>query len=314
MKNTLFLLSPIALLITVALVTVPRSARLTDDPGPTSSVDSRPVGFISTHGAPRTKERPTGLRRSLIDPDDGYEWLLDQFLTRPHTRFIVHQPAGWRKGQQMGAAQYWPIDDAHLEMWERAIRDAMRLRPEITIGIYGSLSLQSTHSIDMDNRRWHRADFDNLRDRWAIWQQCVAPWIRAGAYEYWFDNASASAGRHDAILFHDWLAETHAVRTGTEAFPSDRQADGTWNLDLATMNRVPSLALLQFVRARDPQGKWDVNDLRYEAIIWVYARPRDPPVTVDELTSLLRRGFVLGAAEPLDAIVQQAHEIFSKGN
>lgn len=319
MKNRILtLIFAIALLIGAALAlgspaapstaTVSTSAALQ---APVSTADMRPVAFITTHGAPRTPENPTGLRRQLIDPDDGYAWLLDQFMSRKFARFIVHQPAGWNLGQQMPAAQYWPMDDAHVDMWKRAIRDAMRLRPEITVGFYGSLKVKFTHSTDM--RDWHRARFDSLRDRWAIWQQCIAPWVCAGAYEYWFDNSSATEGRHDAVLFSEWLANTHAVRVGIEAFPTFRRTRRPWALDQATMNRVPSLATLAFVRNLDPAGTWDVNDLPFEAIVWVFTRKNERPVTLEELTSLLRRGFVLGVSGEWTKLVEEAYEVFKTG-
>lgn len=276
-----------------------------------STADMRQVAFITTHGAPRTPENPTGLRRQLIDPDDGYRWLFDQFMSRKFARFIVHQPAGWMLGEQMPAAQHWPMDDAHIDMWERAIRDAMRKRPEITIGFYGSLKLKFTHSIDMGD--WHRARFNDPRDRWAIWQQCIAPWVRAGAYEYWFDNSSAPEARRDAVLFSEWLADTHAVRVGIEAFPTFRRVTRPWALDYATMSRAPSLATLAFVRNLDPNGSWDVNDVRYEAIVWVFTRKNERAVTLDELTSLLRRGFVLGVSGEWTELVLEAYESFKAG-
>ena len=225
--------------------TVSASAAL---PGPVSTADMRPVGWITTHGAPRTAKNLTGLRRQLIDPNEGYRWLLDQFLTRPFERFLIHQPAGWAAGKPQAGAQYWPIDEAHQQMWERAIRDAIRRRPEITIGIYGALNLRFTHSTELPD--WHRASFDNLRDRWAVWQQSIAPWVRAGAYEYWWDNASPSIARSDAVLFSRWLAEHHGVRAGIEAIPTHRDGAGR-SLDRKTMNQLPSLALLYFVRAFD---------------------------------------------------------------
>lgn len=305
--------SAIVLPASIVLTAVPSTAQTFEvaDAPLVSTADMRPVGFITTHGAPRTPENPTGLRRQLIDPKEGYAWLLDQFTSGKFARFIVHQPAGWMLGEQMPAAQYWPMGDAHIDMWERAIRDAMRLRPDITVGFYGSLKLQFTHSIDM--RDWHRARFNNLRDRWAIWQQSIAPWVHAGAYEYWFDNSSAPDARRDAVLFSEWLATTHAIRAGIEAFPTFRRASRPWALDCATMSRVPSLATLSFVRNLDPDGIWEVNDLPYEAIVWVFTREGDRAVTMKELTSLLRRGFVLGSSQRWDDIVQQAYEVFSKG-
>jgi len=276
----------------------------------------RSVGWIPTHGAPTTAENPTGLRQRFIDPRAGYRSLLNELLTRPFDRFIIHQPAGWVGekviGKRMGGAQYWPIDAEHRWMFERAIRDAMRMRPEITVGIYGSLSLRFTHSIEMSKPEWHVADFDNPRDRWALWQQSVAPWVRAGAYEYWLDNASVPEARGDAVLFSTWLADTHAVRVGIEAFPTNgRGASRT--LDLAVMNRVPSLARLKFVRNRDAGRVWDVNDLAYEAIVLVHPHRGEAAPTLPELVSLLRRGFVLGADDRWDEIVQRAYDIFRRG-
>ena len=260
---------------------------------PAPTADMRPVAWITTGGAPRTDKNPTGLRRQLVDPDEGYAWLLDQFLTQPFERFIIHLPAQVNQGDKQGNAQYWPIEPSRLEKWLLAIRDAQRQRPEITIGAYGSLLLQYTHSIDQPAP--HLARFSSTRDKWTVWQQAIAPWIRAGCYEYWWDAASGSEVRADAVKFSQWLAYLHGVRAGMEAFATDEGNQGARVLDTATMNRLPSLALLAFVRAFDPRHEWDVSDLRYEAIVIVQPTRNWTKPKVSELTSLLERGFVLGA-------------------
>lgn len=272
-----------------------------------NTADRRPVAWITTGGAPRTPENPTGLRRQLIDPNEGYAWLMDQFTTQPFERFIIHLPAQVNQGDKQGNAQYWPIDDAHLAMWKRAIRDAQRARPEITIGIYGSLVLQYTHSIDQPDP--HPARFSSTRDKCMVWQQAIRPWIDAGCYEYWWDAASASEVRADAVRFSQWLNYVHAVRAGMEAFATNEGDQGR-TLDIATMNRLPSLALLGFVQAFDPRSLWHAQGLNYEAIVIVQPTRTWTEPTVSELTALLRRGFVLGADTGYDGkyieLVQEA--------
>lgn len=280
-------------------------------PAPAPTADMRPVAWITTGGAPRNDENPTGLRRQLIDPDEGYRWLLDQFLTQPFERFIIHLPAQVNHGDKQGGAQYWPIDPARLEQWELAIRDAQRQRPEITIGAYGSLVLQYTHSIDQPDP--HLARFNSTRDRWMVWQQSIRPWIDAGCYEYWWDAASSPAVRSDAVRFSRWLSYYHGVRAGIEAIPTYQDRDGKRILDTNTMNSAPSLALLAFVRAFDPQGNWNVSELRYEAIIIIQPTRNWAEPTVDELVALIRNGFVLGADTGFNGryveLVLEAYEI-----
>jgi hypothetical protein len=260
--------------------------------------DRRPVGWLPTHGAPASMENPDGLRSQFHDPQAGYEWLLRELTTRPFTRFIVHQPAGWQmtpaRGTRMGGAQYWPIDDQHLAMWKAAIRAAMRARPEITIGIYGSIKGQYTHSTDMTD--WRVFDFSSARDRWFVWHQVVKPWVDAGVYEYWFDNASPpDERRRNGLLFASWLMRARYVHAGIEAIPNDA-VGGNRELDDDALETAPCLALLRYVRKTDPERRWNVRNRPYEVIVLIHPRPDEPEITIEELVDLLERGFVLGSS------------------
>lgn len=268
------------------------------------TADRRSVAWITTHGAPRTPDNPEGLRRQLLDPEEGYLWFMDHFLNRPQERFLIHNPAGWEVGAPQPNAQYWPIQDARLARWKDAIRDAQRQRPEITIGIYGSLNLRFTHSTRLLDD-WHWAKFSNLTDRWMVWQQAIRPWIDAGVYEYWWDNTSGD-GRSDAVLFSQWLADHHSVRAGIEAFPTDF-VWGARRLDRKAMNKVPSLALLAFVRAFDGNNRWVGLGLNYEAIIILQPIRNESDPTIKEAIGWRKRGFVLGSERKWDDLLLEAY-------
>ncbi len=331
MKNRILTITlPLALMIGVSLasaigvrvaVTLQPLASSTStltvaDAQPASRVERQNIYVIGTHGAPRTEANNwTGLRRHFIDPVEGRAWLIDALVNSPFDDVFIHMPAGWGKDKvrgrdpgdpsvRMGAAQRASIDEAHLAMFDGAIGEALRIRPTLKIRIYIALKLSSPFSIDMAG--WHWAQLDSREHRWAI-DQCVAPWIAAGVSGFWFDASSHANAREDSIAWAAHYAQPpYNVWIGIEAFPTDRQTDGTWKLDLAVMDQIPTIALLQFVRHRDPNGQWDVTGLASQATVWVSTPHADPPPTVDELLGRLRSGFGLATNERHRAVVLAA--------
>lgn len=319
MKNRIWTLIPLVLFMAVVpFVTHPKGTASTEAAvsasvtAPASTADMRPVAWITTHGAPRHPGNPEGLRRQLVDPDEGYLWFMDHFLNRPQERFLIHAPAGWEVGAPQPNAAYWPIQDRRIARWKDAIRDAQRIRPEITIGIHGSLNLRFTHSTRLLGD-WHRAKFNSPRDRWQVWQQAVAPWVRAGVYEYFWDNTSPKDARPDAVLFSQWLAEHHGVRAGMEALPTklfEWRGESKRLLDRVTMNKMPSLCLMAFMRTLDGQNDAGAaTGLNFEAIIILQPIVNESDPTLREAIGWLRRGFVLGSSRQWDEMLLEAYEI-----
>ena len=65
--------------------------------------------------------------------------------------------------------------------------------------------------------------------------------------------------------------------------------------------------MLHWVRGQDPDGRWDVRGTPYEVVVAVVPRREERPPTLEELVSLLERGFTLGSSSTYDDRVMQAY-------
>jgi len=283
-------------------------------PGPAESwtprpvADRRPIGFIGADGDRNDPvRRPTGLDgRIAAGGKTAYDYLMRMIVNRPYSRYLIHQPGGWL--DQMTGAQYWGLDDSLRTIYETVIRDAMRQRPEITVGIYGSFQMGEGRSHSMRMGKYRGIDADDYHDRWTLWHQDIAPWVRAGAYEYWLDTGSHFSDAARQLC--GWIRREQDFRVGLEAFPLVRSGDDL-DLNTAVLQEVPCVAMLSFARQFDPKRRWTAPATCCEAVV-IVAATQYPPVpgtepTLEECVSLLRRGFVLGSIAPCDDLVVAAY-------
>ena len=125
--------------------------------------------------------------------------------------FIVHQLAGWTNDPiaecEMSASEFYAVPREIREAFVRAVQDARWERPDLRIGLYGSLNIGSPYTVNEPkmlydpNDETHRRAMLTLNIR--MWQNAL------GDLAYAIDNGGAGEKRYTSVILAHQLHLLH---------------------------------------------------------------------------------------------------------
>jgi len=301
----------IALTACAALAVGPRqrTTRSNSSPQPTAQqspqsatsasfdIDRRPVRAINMFNG--NLADPNGKQAKWASDDaTAIRWLrstLDRNVAKGYTRFVFILPAGVDRsidpatGRKvpMAASQWEPLPPSRKSSLKAFLAEWLPRHPAVTIGYYAGFDLDPDPS-DINYAGHTVPDFNKESDRLAM-QRLVTPWIdQIGVKEIWWDTASKSNRRDQAVLFSHWLAQ-RGVKAGGEAMPRVwPNYNGT--LDTKYLNAMPWMALINYYHQYDPKNRWTAGPRTTEAFVGLRGGEKN---TSDlDLLGFFRRGFI----------------------
>jgi hypothetical protein len=236
--------------------------------------DRRPIVMIRTWNASYSEDNPSGMAPAYRG-DDAPQKMAEALQARYDEgwrRMWLLLPAGCAEDSKMnGSLDEWKYrGGAWVKQMRATVGAWAEAHPDATVGIYTGLL----------KRGYERPSKQELT-------HSLARWISMGIREFAFDHTSPTE-YHDLMISARDILAARSARAIMEAFPViDNEADRGW------LQSVPVMALERFVsrKASDPEGKWNFDPTRTEAIV-EFGRDASQPIDEMKVASRLAQGYV----------------------
>ncbi len=293
-----------ALMILVAATTANAGAAATFKP------DRRPIQMIWTGPEQWTSEQVSSILPVLVKGES----LAGSDPRGP--RFMIHHPASWTKeAPTHNMAQFWPLPKATRAAYAKVIIEARKGR-KFTLGISCHMLMVDPFTQAGPSRYYDHRD---PADHYAMWGLIIEPWHKLlgagslagpGLHDWCFEGGSTMEAWPKALAFGTWLRDNQNIHPLVEGVQG-KMVDGAFVVDVERCQQMAGWCLAkEFADNPNLLGDESVNECP-EVHALLVGTPQNPLVNqptynVDQIVSLLKRGWIVGGDRAHWARIKQA--------